>query len=447
MGRRQKPRFRMVLPVSVWGTDSDGKHFHQLAYTLDISTGGARLAGLAAKLQKGDTIGVKYKQRKAPFRVVWTANNQVGIQYAEAGKFIWIELPETDFVDREPVGERGIMDEQLSSGDPRVGAASSQNGFESQPAPQAEPEPPGPVPVQTTKRDELAARLEDCLDALRKVNTLIDAAGIIPQASQAFHAATGHVRNSAWAIEQALELQEKSAETAVVIESISSEKVRFLIQLCRELLEEEQQDPFGGISDEMRKALVAAVETMAERLGATLGAANPSIAQQPAARWRDNVSLLAWFNDEIRSSNLSAEQRLELIAARAAEFTDADGAAVGVLENDELVCCASSGAAPPVGLRFPASDGLTGEAILKQQPIICSDTENDARVDADLCRSVGLRSSAIVPIVSAETVAGVLQVFSGKPNVFNSNSLSLLENLAEFVAPVEISMRANLEQR
>ena len=66
----------MVLPVSVWGTDSDGKHFHQLAYTLDISTGGARLAGLAAKLQKGDTIGVKYKQRKAPFRVVWTANNQ-----------------------------------------------------------------------------------------------------------------------------------------------------------------------------------------------------------------------------------------------------------------------------------------------------------------------------------------------------------------------------------
>jgi putative methionine-R-sulfoxide reductase with GAF domain len=299
--------------------------------------------------------------------------------------------------------------------------------------------------VQTTKRDELAARLENCLDALRKVNTLIDATEIIPQASQAFHAATGHVRNSAWAIQQALELQEKSAETAVVIESISSEKVRFLIQLCRELLGE-QQDPFGGISDDMRKALGAAVETMAERLGPTLGASK-SIAQQPAARFGDNVSLLARFNDEIRSSNLSAEQTLELIAARAAEFTDADGAAVAVLENDELVCCASSGAAPPVGLRFPASDGLTGEAILKQKPIICSDTENDARVDADLCRSVSLRSSAIVPIVSAETVAGVLQVFSGKPNVFNSNSLSLLENLAEFVAPVEISVRANLAQR
>lgn len=433
----------MVLPVSVWGTDVNGKHFHQLAYTLDISTGGARLAGLPTQLQKGDTIGVKYKQRKAPFRVVWTANNQVGIEYTEPGKFIWIELPETDFVDREPVNELTASGQESSADSPAAAVAQDVSG------PQGEQQTElqsAPVLVKTEKREELAAKLEDCLEALRRINLLVESADILPHASLAFHAASAHVRNTAWAIQQALELQEKSADTAVVIESVSSERVRFLIQLSRELLEE-QQDPFGGISDEMQKSLVAAVQTMAERVGATLGAANPGVRQSSAGHYGDTVSLLAGFNDEIRSSTLSPEQTLELIAARAGDFTEADGAAIALLEENELVCCASCGSAPPVGLRFPASDGLTGEAILKQQPIICSDTETDLRVDADLCRSVGLRSSAIVPIISADKVAGVLQVFSGRANIFNSTSISLLDSLAEFVPPVEASIRVNLEQR
>jgi putative methionine-R-sulfoxide reductase with GAF domain len=447
MGRRQKPRFRMVLPVTIWGTDTSGKAFHQLAYTLDISTGGARLAGVPVALNPGDIVAVRYKQRKARFHVVWTNNNQVGIQYIEDEKFIWVELPEEEFVDRVTVTETPA---QPASAEPPPPAGSSQGAREAAQETQAPQDADSLASPATAAEpnasDGLAARLNACLAALHELDALVKSAGMVSQIAGEFHAAASHLRNTAWAVEQWIELQQKSSDTSTILESVNFERVRFATRLCRELVED-QQHLVAGVPQESREALLAAVQLLAQQLGAgdpggLLDQGRPGLAAQ-----RDPVALLAGLNDEIRSTPLLAEETLALIAERARSFTDADGAAIALRDEDDMVCCASAGLAPLVGLRFSMSGDLAGEAIATRQPILCRDVEKDQRVDAALCRGLSVKSSAIVPILAGDLVVGLLQVFAGRPNAFDQASASLLQHAAEFVASLEPDLRLHPEPR
>jgi len=424
----------MVLPVSIWGTDSSGKAFHQLAYTLDISTGGAKLAGVMAGLKRDEIIAVRYKQRKARFRVVWSANHEVGIQYVEGEHFIWIELPEEEFIDREPVR---VAEPRPAAAAPAPPAPAQQDAGSAAGS--------GPV-IEASRTDELAATLETCLASLRSLDGLVNSAGMVAQVAQEFHAAAGHLRNTAWAVQQWIELQPESRDLSTILESVNSERLRFGAQLCRELAQD-QQRLVTGVSPENREALVAAVQLLAQKLGIGLEPQSPPAEPTAESAPRDPVALLAGLNQEIRSTALSAEETLDLMAERARAFTDADGAAIALRDQDDMVCCASSGMAPLAGIRFSAAGGLAGEAIAARQPFIWRDAAKDERVDASLCRSLDLRSSAIAPIVAGDAVMGVLQVFSGRPNAFDERAVSLLQHLAEFVASLEPALRVESDSR
>lgn len=90
-------RIPMQLEVRIWGMDSSGKPFSQLAHTLDISGRGARLAGITGPKQQGDIIGVQHGNQKARFQVMWVgeegtaAQGQIGIQCMDAGRCLWAE--------------------------------------------------------------------------------------------------------------------------------------------------------------------------------------------------------------------------------------------------------------------------------------------------------------------------------------------------------------------
>jgi len=85
--------------------------------------------------------------------------------------------------------------------------------------------------------------------------------------------------------------------------------------------------------------------------------------------------------------------------------------------------------------------------IAARQSLIWRDAEKDERVDASLCRSLDLRSSAITPIMDGDAVLGVLQVFAGRPNAFDEAAVSLLQHLAEFVASLGPSLLLEPEPR
>ncbi len=64
--RRGNPRRKMVLPVKVSVGEGAG-----LAYTMDITSCGARLGGVRITFEPGQTVSLIRNGRKANFKVVW----------------------------------------------------------------------------------------------------------------------------------------------------------------------------------------------------------------------------------------------------------------------------------------------------------------------------------------------------------------------------------------
>ena len=94
-GLRREQRMNITLPVRAWGMDLNGELFEQDAYTIDITTTGARLAGITHPLERGCVIGIKHQTSKARYRVKWVGpsgsqiEGQIGLQLVDEGKLIW----------------------------------------------------------------------------------------------------------------------------------------------------------------------------------------------------------------------------------------------------------------------------------------------------------------------------------------------------------------------
>ena len=91
---RRNHRVKAVLPVRVSGSDVSGKSYNELAHTLDIAEGGARLGAIHCGLEVGSVLILQYRQNRAEFRVVWTKplqrckEHQVGLA-AVSPKDVW----------------------------------------------------------------------------------------------------------------------------------------------------------------------------------------------------------------------------------------------------------------------------------------------------------------------------------------------------------------------
>ena len=114
--------------------------------------------------------------------------------------------------------------------------------------------------------------------------------------------------------------------------------------------------------------------------------------------------------------------------------TGATGAAIALLSGDEMVCHAASGPqAPGIGVRLNPRSGLTGACIQTRQLQQCKDTQSDVRVDAEMCRRLGVRSVVVLPLVDGDELFGILEILSPLPNAFSQFDLDILHTLADRV--------------
>jgi len=135
------------------------------------------------------------------------------------------------------------------------------------------------------------------------------------------------------------------------------------------------------------------------------------------------------------SGALSAEVALDLvlneIAERACDATKASGAAIALARAGEMVCRATTGGnAPDIGARLSTSHGLSGACVRTGQSQLCNETENDSRVDAEVCRRLGVRSILVVPVRRLEELIGVVEIFSTQPNAFGDRHIQILQTIA-----------------
>jgi len=129
--------------------------------------------------------------------------------------------------------------------------------------------------------------------------------------------------------------------------------------------------------------------------------------------------------------NLGNEAFVHNVAEQARALTGAIGAVIAFRQDGTLVCVAGSGAVSPApGTPLDTQGGISGECLRSGKPLCCSDTENDPRIDPLLCRTLGLRSIAAVPILEASNVTGLVEVFAEEPFAFDDQDVEVLKSLA-----------------
>src|ERR1700678_2665655 len=113
----------------------------------------------------------------------------------------------------------------------------------------------------------------------------------------------------------------------------------------------------------------------------------------------------------------------------------AGGAAIVLERGGEWVCRASAGGiAPQLGARLDTEAGLSGACVKTRTVQRCDDAQNDARVDMEACRILGVCSVIILPLLrKSGEVAGVFEVFSSTPSAFGERDERTLEALSQRV--------------
>jgi len=62
----------------------------------------------------------------------------------------------------------------------------------------------------------------------------------------------------------------------------------------------------------------------------------------------------------------------------------------------------------------------------------CDDAETDPHVDRESCHALGIRSILAVPLISGDSVIGLIEVFSPKHDAFRDRDEEVLTRMAEF---------------
>lgn len=135
-----------------------------------------------------------------------------------------------------------------------------------------------------------------------------------------------------------------------------------------------------------------------------------------------------------RQLPLPLKDHLQAVADEILLFARGDGVAIALSQNGELRCRAASGIAPPLGARIDARSGLTGACLDTGTLLRCDDSEQDTRVDRQVCRTLGIRAMVCVPISAGREVVGIFEVFSSQPNAFLKVDPARLHAKAEEIA-------------
>ena len=131
---------------------------------------------------------------------------------------------------------------------------------------------------------------------------------------------------------------------------------------------------------------------------------------------------------------LARDLQLNHIVEQACLATGATGAAVALARGDEFICRASTGStAPGLGIRLNIDQGLSAYCVHTGEAQRCDDSETDTRVDAEVCRYLGVRSVLVVPIVYGEFFLGIFEIFAPQPFAFYDRDIQTILALSRSV--------------
>src|SRR5438552_12596802 len=154
----------------------------------------------------------------------------------------------------------------------------------------------------------------------------------------------------------------------------------------------------------------------------------------PTSESQNPEQVIGVLRTAVAAGDVEMDTLLQYIAEAAHSLTGANGAAIAVRGHGLIICQARAGeTAPDLGTKLDADSGISGECLRTGRALSCDDINKDLRVDAEVCRRLGLRSLAAAPLCGKRGTVGIIEVFSARPHSFPDRHLDLLRQLAELV--------------
>jgi periplasmic protein TonB len=148
----------------------------------------------------------------------------------------------------------------------------------------------------------------------------------------------------------------------------------------------------------------------------------------------DSVDLLGLLRQSLSEGTQTPGAIMQAATEAARILSSADGVALALRTKGLIVCRARSGEpTPELGSPLNTESGISGECLRSASILICQDTYNDIRVDPDVCRQMGIRSIAVVPLRGPIGMVGILEAFSTRARTFGDEQINSLRGLAEIV--------------
>jgi PAS domain S-box-containing protein len=161
------------------------------------------------------------------------------------------------------------------------------------------------------------------------------------------------------------------------------------------------------------------------------------LVEEEIRRNTETLAAIVQALQEISVLDQPLTELMRVIAARAQTLTGADGGVIEMIDGDDMVFRAGSGAtADNIGLRLPIRGSLSGLAVQTGAAMLSDDSETDERVDREACRRVGVRSMVVAPLRDATRVIGTLKAVSSRPHAFTWRDVGNLQILAESLGAV-----------
>jgi len=138
--------------------------------------------------------------------------------------------------------------------------------------------------------------------------------------------------------------------------------------------------------------------------------------------------------DLFETERFILDEVLQLICDRAQAITQADGIVVALAEGSGMVCRATAGPlAVERGTHLPGASEFLRDCLESGRILRCDDCETDARVELDVARQMGARSTVLVPLRGRREQLGVLQAFSTAAWAFTDHDIRCFDLFSELV--------------
>ena len=148
----------------------------------------------------------------------------------------------------------------------------------------------------------------------------------------------------------------------------------------------------------------------------------------------DRLTIITELQRQIANANDEPAALIDSVLAQAQALTGASGGAVEMIDGEEMIYRAASGAlAGQVGLRLRAATSLSGRCAREQRALRCDDALTDPRVNAEACRRLGIRSMIIVPLRAGREIVGIMKMASAEPHAFGEPEVRVLELMAGLI--------------